>query len=559
MTNPLEKLIPRTARIIEVGVRDARLARFLITAGWTRYLGLTSASFTQSTSVESEAGGITPDFYPYSESAKDPYLVRKNNADVLIFSGDLARHLSRRSHYEHAQYLVWFPEFTRSSVVAFAGILKALLRKRLTLAAAGRLRLSSRDRRALLVLRVTHRTRAGWRHFISPALLRVFRRLREERVNYLVLRWFEDFPVKEPGKDIDLLVADDHVALLQRVTQESPGIIECEIYSVSGLPGTDYRETAHFPPQLAEGMLKRAVWWRQWYRVPCPEDHFLGLAFHALYHKGEQSGIPSSTAFQTTKLPTHDYTAVLRQMARSLGLDIEITLEGLNEYLHSRGLRPNLDTLGRFAPSNAWVRQYAAALAKENDVGVGVCNFYIRQRALELGYQENIIQRLQAEGFSVLTSLVLTEAQRELLASTVRGGNWSRGPWPKSGGKPAMLVVAFDPDPISPPERTLQRHPSLDNARVLSIKKRIRTELSDRLPVDDRCNLLHSSDNGAEAVECLKTVIPGEVSSLLDKVEGYKRSRASLYSAEHAKGPTPTYNGAVGPQAHARDLLRSKT
>jgi hypothetical protein len=529
MIHLLESIVPRDARIIEVGARDGKLARFLVRRGWTRYLGLATPEILRSAVGEAEQGGIAADFFPYSELPHDPHLLRKNNADVLILSGRCARHLWNFPLYAHAQYVAWSPDLSRSALLGVAGTLKALLKGRVRLSGAGTLELGPSDRRPLVVLKVTKPRSLGRKRFVSPFLERVFSRLREERVNYLVLRWFEEFPAKAPGKDIDVLVADGDIEAFDRVAGELPGIVECEVYSVSGLPGTDYHETAHFPPPVAERMLERAVWWTDCYRVPCPEDHFSGLAYHAVYHKGERSGIPSAgKTYPAAKAPSHDYAGVLRRMAEAQGLDVEVTLEGLDEYLHSRGLRPSLDTLARFARSNAWARhRVSAQLAAQDNSYRGLCNFYVRQRAIELDYEHEIIELLESEGVSVLAAIPLTEQERESVASRVRGGNWGRGPWPVSGGKPAMIVVGFDPAPIAPSGRTVERHPILENERILAAKKRIRRDLMERLPPSEHCNLLHSSDTGAEALECLRSIVPQRVDDLLAKVETIRQRGAA--------------------------------
>src|SRR5438045_7436671 len=68
-----------------------------------------------------------------------------------------------------------------------------------------------------------------------------FKELLKRNCCYVALRWFEGFPNLEPGEDIDLLVADDALAAIDEILQPAEGAVACDVYTVSGLPSTDYR------------------------------------------------------------------------------------------------------------------------------------------------------------------------------------------------------------------------------------------------------------------------------------------------------------------------------
>ncbi|MET0429416.1 MAG: hypothetical protein ABW026_13070, partial [Microvirga sp.] len=77
-----------------------------------------------------------------------------------------------------------------------------------------------------------------------PASLGVegfLRALRDRGTRYVVLRWFEALPRVEPGEDIDILVADADLAGLADLLDDEDGIIPCDIYTATGMPGTAYR------------------------------------------------------------------------------------------------------------------------------------------------------------------------------------------------------------------------------------------------------------------------------------------------------------------------------
>jgi hypothetical protein len=192
-----------------------------------------------------------------------------------------------------------------------------------------------------------------------PAALGVggfFEELRRRRVAYVVLRWFELLPEIAPGEDIDLLVADEDLPAMAALLDGEAGLVPCDVYTVSGMPGTDYRRMAYYPPDMARGILMRGVLVNGLYRSPCPEDHFLSLAYHALYHKGTDSGLPSATpGVVPISAPEHDYAASLAGLAATLRWDVGITMEALDEALAKRGWRPPPSSLERLAEHNIWV------------------------------------------------------------------------------------------------------------------------------------------------------------------------------------------------------------
>jgi hypothetical protein len=185
--------------------------------------------------------------------------------------------------------------------------------------------------------------------------------LRSKDVCYVVLRWFEELPAVEPGHDIDVLVADEHVDLVQSLLVDRPrrGTQHFDVYSVSGRPHSDLAGLPCFPPPLARQLLSSAVWLRERYRVPDPRHHFLALAYHAAYHKGYASGLSSGEGADEVRRPaSHDYAAVLAQLAAQLGEPVVPTLDGLDRYLADRDLRPSPDVLRQLTDSNPWIAEH---------------------------------------------------------------------------------------------------------------------------------------------------------------------------------------------------------
>jgi hypothetical protein len=118
----------------------------------------------------------------------------------------------------------------------------------------------------------------------------------------------------------------------------------------------------YFPPPRAEELLDRARSLRNLCRVPALGEHFLSLAYHAVYHKGYGSGLLSSIAHRAPRRTSdHDYQGVLAELASRLAIDVSLTLEDLDEYLALQGWRPSSEVLSRLALHNDWLRSRLAA------------------------------------------------------------------------------------------------------------------------------------------------------------------------------------------------------
>lgn len=348
-----------------------------------------------------------------------------------------------------------------------------------------------------------------------------FEELERRKVRYVVLRWFNTLPHVGPEEDVDLLVDDADVSKLLDLLPLGYVGIPCDVYSASGLPGTDYRGVAYYPPQLAEQILANAFKINALCRVPAPSDYFFSLSFHAVYHKGLASGLPTSLpGLKPLRSPDHDYHAVLAELAHRQGIRCDLTLEGLDDFLAAAGWRPSHDALARLMGHNPWIQ---ARFFKNPPTGPawarGLSVFLIRRVAVERNAVEWLVRLIEQSGFEVLLVKSLTPAERLKAEARIRGGNWRAGPWPVSGGPPALVVVALDLCPRPVPDALRAKHPLLDNGRVHEAKVRVREVFNQSLPAKARCNCIHSSDNAWHALEYLAVVAPEAIESLRRQAE----------------------------------------
>jgi hypothetical protein len=165
--------------------------------------------------------------------------------------------------------------------------------------------------------------------------------LQTRGISHVVLRWFEELPHVEPGEDIDILVSDaDAPRLLAMVETQGTGQ-PLDIYSASGTAGLSWRGAPYLPPQCARNLLARRT------RGPicdhpCPDDHWLSLAFHTVWHKGQLVDM------------THDY-------AKALKLGANDTIDELAKRLDAAGWRPGLLAQWRWRRHNPLISERLAA------------------------------------------------------------------------------------------------------------------------------------------------------------------------------------------------------
>jgi hypothetical protein len=179
--------------------------------------------------------------------------------------------------------------------------------------------------------------------------------LRDKGVRYVVIRWFQDLPAIRPGGDLDLLVHDDDLAAADEIFDKRSGVARCDVYSVSGLPGSSYFGVPYLPPDKAAALLDRAVTFAGVYSVPHPADHFLSLAFHSVYHKGVRSGVPALRRdMGASSVPDNDYPGMLARLAGELAIDVGMDLDDLDSYLTERGWGPTPEMLPVLLRRNPW-------------------------------------------------------------------------------------------------------------------------------------------------------------------------------------------------------------
>jgi nucleoside diphosphate kinase len=513
-------LWPENPIFIELGVRDADLALSLREDDYARYLGVSG----DAARIE-QLQAAHPEIADRLTCSRRRKLALNNNADVLVLRGTHTRSLWRYSTVRHADWVVWPLALGLASLVGLIGCLLHLAIGRFTWPRIVTFRTPEGRTRRMFASRVRRpkNCRRNSLHFIphSLGLRGMFRRFDERGVRYAVLRWFERLPEIEPTEDVDMLVADDSLADVLDILHGEPGIQPCDVYSESGLARSAYCGTPYYPPKIAQRILAGAVRHNDLCLVPSPRDHFHSLAYHAVYHKGPKSNLPRGELRLTERVKSeHDFAGILRDMAKRLWIDVEISLEGLHSYLQKTGWGPTPEILARLARAgtlNEWLKLLAARLAPHvHDQGLTV--FVLREEAVRRGLTSRIVAMIREQGFEVLATRMLAREEIEYAAARTRGGNWEAGrPFSLSGGAPAAAVVAYDHAPIKPNRRQRRRFPKRTNARIFA-KELIRDAIIAEQPPGEDFNALHSSDHAAEAWHLIEVLAPELVDTIRNRL-----------------------------------------
>jgi hypothetical protein len=360
--------------------------------------------------------------------------------------------------------------------------------------------------------------KSGARRFIRPSVTieQFFSALKERNIAYVVLRWFDDLPSIEEGEDIDLLVADEDFFAIENLFSDLDKSGQpVDIYSVSGLSGSSFRDIPYYPPHLAKEILDTRVWMSDSFAIPDEEHHFLSLAYHAVFHKGENSGIPNCELGANKGTPDHNYQLILRTLASKILEDpIDIEFNSLFRYLKLRRWTPELDTMRRLAVNDSWLSSLLPEDSNRpiNEYGEVVL-FVVREWAIKNKKLDFIKDEIQRAGLRILELFFFNEDQKRIATEKIRGGKWDKGPYPVGGGFPACFVVCFDSSPIAPSREEIKCHPFVKNKNVF-LKHVIRDKINQNLLSIFTANFLHSADDEFEAWEYIQHVLPEEVERL---------------------------------------------
>jgi thiamine kinase-like enzyme len=434
------------------------------------------------------------------------YTIQKNSTDVIVLNGGGLKELSSLVRTSEAQFA--FVKITLFNFILLPYFwLKSKVLKKFKYNGLFSLTISTIAPFYLGFKRIRDYKRTT-RCYLSPKINieKFFEELNRNEIKYSILRWFEEISNLGLKEDIDLIVDDQDLKKLHSIILDQPGIIPFDIYSKSGLPGSDYRSLPYYSSSLAEKAITEAVLFNNKFKVPTWENYFLLLAYHTVFHKGEKSGLHSNRYHFTKRVkPDHNYLLHLKNIITKTNLKIDdFTLEGLHLFLEKGGFAPPIDTQYKLSLQNDYLKAYLKDYHNQSEYTKkfeGLVCFVAREKIIELGLLEDLKKYIQKEGFTIIKVKELDDKVKAHFSKKVRGGNWNQGPWPVSGGWPVILIIAVDVYPVEPESSDFELHPGLSNRRIKN-KNEIRDFINKSLPSKKEWfNGIHSSDNEIQAVE----------------------------------------------------------
>jgi hypothetical protein len=486
----------------------------LVQSGFNNYLGLKS-NVNPLNEIQSKSSKLSSS-YCELRSRKQIF---QNNADVLIFSGWSATCLLDSVNYRHAEFLIISPIGLKSLFITLPLWLQRLCRSQLRLVHRTSFITSHGKRQYLITFRVPKPTGPFASYYISPEIgvQGFFDILNQNKIEYVVLRGFEKLPSIGADDDIDILVEDRDFDRMRDLLPNKVGLIPVDIYTTSGLPGSDYLKMAYYPPDVARKILREREFYSNSFYAPNAENHFLSLSYHAVYHKGLRSGLPARTEeVKTQQILENKYYSTLSCLASRLGITADLTLDGLDKYLEKKGWAPPVDTLSRLGFHNEWVAKWCEN--RDIDISNGeVIVHILREYATKNNLENEILKLLEFYGLEIILTKQLTTVEKQIAAKEIRGGNWERWNAKEDPGGPIYLIVAYDYNPYPLPQID-KRYPLVKNQHFF-IKHLIRNYFSPGLPVDQQINLMHSSDNERIAWDYIEKIIPTQVQDLKTQIQ----------------------------------------
>jgi hypothetical protein len=328
--------------------------------------------------------------------------------------------------------------------------------------------------------------------------MQFFEIMNQRKVEYVLLRWWQNLPDIPPGEDMDILIKDDHRDRINDLVtfHDNGSGIMCDIYTVSGVKYGCRRNIPYFQANLAHTLLRTRALYRGAF-VPSSLPYFASLAYHAVFHKGFGSGLPGYG--MDISGVEHDYTAILTDLANEIGINVEVTVQGLYDWLKLQGFAPADDTLTKLIEHKPELSILEVPLSSDARGGE-LLVFIARERLVKDGLIHDFKSFLEDKyQLDIINVRMLRYEEQEDCTLQIRGGKWDKGPFKYSGGKPKAFVVAYDyhPKPLNNAEHKTQTR--MTNKNNMEAKYVYRDRLNSLILIKGDYNGVHSADNEQDA------------------------------------------------------------
>ncbi len=493
-TYPTKKAV----KILEYNAETSSLKKQLAALGYENFLGIC----TQKPKISRD-----PDLYYATEKT----ITYKNNTDILVMNK--ADFLDLKNAFHSSAELIVYIPLNIVDRASFLPLWAYKMARKKNWDFSFETFLDNTDKvRTGIVFKRNYQQEKTARQYLSPelGLEGFFEILNERQLEYVILRWFDELPFLDLDEDVDLLISDKHIEQVRDLLNEKVGILPFDIYSVGGLTGSNFKNIAYYPPYIAETIVDQRQLWKDKYYVPSNFHHFLSLMYHAVYHKGEKSGIPTRSGGDVKQIPQdHDYPGILKRLAdeNKVQLD-EVSLESFHHVLDENGWAPSTDTIRKLiGVSGRWLESIIQSSEHNFEKDGELMVFVVREWAEERQLTGKIVDWFERNGLCLVRAVRLNEEQKRNATQNLRGGNWGQGPWSVSGGEPSTLLVMYDYHPKPLNAKMKKKYPHVSNEHYL-LKEQLRSEINFTLSTEQRANPLHSADDEIEALDYIAAVTP---------------------------------------------------
>jgi hypothetical protein len=348
-------------------------------------------------------------------------------------------------------------------------------------------------------------------------------KLEQRGIRSVVLRWPDEVPQSASAEkvcteDVDLLIDGNGLDCAIEIAAGQPGKIKCDLYTSTGHRGTTYRKMPYYPPVLADRILSHRECYNSSFHIPDPLTHFCSLAFHLVYHKGLESGIPSGCHLETSPAPKRDYGKLLEGLACAAGIPLEAptSLFQLHQLLKKHDWEMPPDLLVRWPKQTDWhrwlLKQETNLLCPWAEKLPNLLVFILREDATGHGLTSQICEML-SEKFSILAVEEFSEQQQNSVMRKVRGGNWTEHR-KTTLVRPTVAVICYDHHPAKVAEgaagkKAKSSYPLVENQNIF-LKHEIRERINQLQKIQPAIHGIHGSDNAYESQHMIQAVFGPE-------------------------------------------------
>lgn len=330
--------------------------------------------------------------------------------------------------------------------------------------------------------------------------------LRTNKIRYVVPRFYENLPtLLTPDADLDIIVDSKQGDYVKNFLISNPGNIPIDVYTDFG---TDYHGMSYVPPKKAKDVLDSAIEGPGGSLIPCKQDALDLIIYHALYHKGYVSRIPSIKGVPKQQTIKNKYLQVIDSLKNDLDTEVGGTLEEMDRYMDEVGWRPAIDTLAKIAQWNEWVRDFHMS---KNVAFVPLYALILKEGLNRTELEDQLKEMCTKEGLEILDEREIVGHIKEKAITDLRGGVWNDSLSnidDVHNFYPSKILIVWD---------VFGR--SIEGIAKVKSKLRNLVDLQ-------KTSLIHSSDNYQESLDYISVCMP-------DKIEFYQNEKLVLKKFNH--------------------------